>query len=140
LISAFLIAEAGAGVRLSVPRLSSSTFQEAVRKVVSNESYSGNAQRLGTLGRRAGGMMLAADALEAVAIHGSEHLQTLVDLNPPAANVWDVRAVMIAVPVGVVFFLWWSLMVIGRTSDASQAPVKLQEQAQSGRSARKKKA
>mmetsp|Transcript_107755 Transcript_107755/g.300326 ORF Transcript_107755/g.300326 Transcript_107755/m.300326 type:complete len:577 (-) Transcript_107755:128-1858(-) len=142
LITSYLIEEAGAGVRLSVPHLSASAFERAVLRVLSEDGFRQRAGRAGALGRLAGGISAAANAIEAVAEHGAAHLQIIGDQHADAARLWDVRAGVAAAPVLVAALGWWSWTVMTAPSEAASAGTgspSVAAASQEGASARRKK-
>merc|ERR1712039_680791 len=89
LITAFLLEDRGAGIRLPVPRLTAPMFAEKVKQVATEPSYAAAARRIGGIGKLSGGVQMAANAIQAVTDHTSEHLQTLADTYPDSTRVWD---------------------------------------------------
>ncbi|CAE8651692.1 unnamed protein product, partial [Polarella glacialis] len=82
--------------------------QEAVQKIVASlPEFREAARSIGSLGRRAGGVRAAANALESAADHGVMHLQTIADLNPEAARTKDVLLAILGVPTLLVLLWRW---------------------------------
>ncbi|CAE7579436.1 UGT2B20 [Symbiodinium natans] len=95
MVTARLIVESGAGLRLSVPNLEVLPIQEALRRLVF-PSFREHAAAAGRIGRHAGGASSAADFL-LMAQHGVGHLQMLVERVPHSGRLWDV-ILLILVP------------------------------------------
>lgn len=94
MVTARLIVENGAALRLHVPNLEVAPTQEALRRLTA-PSFRQHAAAAGRIGRHAGGAALAADAL-LMAQHGVGHLQMLVEREPHAGRLWDVGLVILA--------------------------------------------
>ncbi|CAJ1429940.1 unnamed protein product [Effrenium voratum] len=90
MVTARLLTEIGAGLRLSVPALEEQQVAEALQQLLADKAFARRAAHAGRIGSHAGGARAAADALE-TALLGVEHLQMLVDKNPQAARLWDVQ-------------------------------------------------
>merc|ERR1719424_704044 len=103
MITSHLLEEAGAGVRLSVPRLTTNAFETAVLQILSSTSHRTHAHRIGSLARRTGGVRAAADSIETVAEHGTAHLQTIGDTHIGSSRLWDVYVALFLLLAG---FLW----------------------------------
>eukprot|EP00933_Yihiella_yeosuensis_P028947 TRINITY_DN22707_c0_g1_i1.p1 TRINITY_DN22707_c0_g1~~TRINITY_DN22707_c0_g1_i1.p1 ORF type:complete len:473 (+),score=66.35 TRINITY_DN22707_c0_g1_i1:95-1420(+) len=119
LVTARLIVEVGAGLRLSVPSLDSESFSQALQHLVSEPDFVRNARKIGGLARRAGGAKAAADYLEAATDYGVAHLQTIVDLQPKAARQWDVFLVLLGIPVTFLLLRWKSWQGSQNVNDSS---------------------
>jgi len=101
-VTVYLLEEAGAGIRMSVPKLSAPALADAVREVLFSPAYSEAARRVGDIARLAGGSRAAADFLESVVAHGAQHLQTIQDQMPAAGRLWDVRVMLLALLFGMI--------------------------------------
>jgi len=115
LVAARLVEERGAGLRLNVARLSSAPLADAMRAIAFDENghFKSSARRVGGLGRLAGGAKLAADNIEAVALHGSTHLQTIRDQHEGSGRLWDVGAAL--------FASFCSFLVMGKVAFCGRA-------------------
>eukprot|EP00434_Breviolum_minutum_P003474 symbB.v1.2.003055.t1/scaffold161.1/size290820/6 len=94
LVTARLLVEIGAGLRLSVPNLQAEQLEEALKMLLNTSSFAQAALHAGGLGRRAGGAVSAANSME-MALGGVHHLQMIVERQPEAARVWDVQLLLL---------------------------------------------
>lgn len=102
LVTARLIVEIGAGLRLSVPAIEAEQVREAVQNLLRTASFAVAAARAGRIGSLAGGAPSAANSLE-MAMEGVDHLEMLVEQRPEAARLWDVQlALLLALAVTLV--------------------------------------
>eukprot|EP00931_Biecheleriopsis_adriatica_P116232 TRINITY_DN91903_c0_g1_i1.p1 TRINITY_DN91903_c0_g1~~TRINITY_DN91903_c0_g1_i1.p1 ORF type:complete len:582 (+),score=132.89 TRINITY_DN91903_c0_g1_i1:51-1796(+) len=111
LVTARLIVEAGAGLRLSVPSMGEESLREALERlsgVHTRDSFRFASKRAGRLGTLAGGARRAADALEAAAEHGVSHLRTIAELMPESTRLWDVQLALCSIFALFLLLLWAS--------------------------------